>query len=72
MKEIIRAIRRDKVLNLIEDESIKSDFENNKIKCSKCEAIITLDNIGAIKKENGQIFFICDNYTCINLQRIAE
>ncbi|MBL7086097.1 MAG: hypothetical protein ISS28_03195 [Candidatus Cloacimonetes bacterium] len=40
-------------------------FVNGKISCEKCSKIITYDNLGILKFENGKIIFICDDPKCI-------
>lgn len=65
MKDIIKAARRDRISNLIEDIPTRLSFENNEILCSKCNVKLTKDNVGGIKKEKGKIIFFCDKHECL-------
>lgn len=65
MKEKIKAARRDKIIELIEDEEIKVKLQNGQILCEKCKIAITKSNIGSIKIENGKYIIICDRIDCI-------
>jgi hypothetical protein len=39
---------------------------DNKRRCVCCNKIITLNNFGAIFRDNKEYFFICEDYTCLS------
>jgi hypothetical protein len=49
------------LLSIGELENIKA----GKHKCHSCGVIITLDNLGAIFRENGKYYFLCNENKCL-------
>jgi uncharacterized protein YhfF len=43
---------------------------NGQIKCAVCSKTITVDNLGAVFEEKGQILLVCDDLKC--LERMKE
>ena len=57
----IPAIHDKDLLLILKELDLLDEINDKKIKCSNCDEVITIENIGALKKENNQISLICDN-----------
>jgi len=64
-KIAINLLFKENLKEFLEQLKIYEKFINNKIKCEKCKRIVTSNNLGLIRIENGEILFICNYYDCM-------
>jgi len=69
-KKTLNAIHERDIEDFLEKLGIKEDFNNNKIKCKFCDAIVNKENIYSLFRESGAIKLVCDNPKCINKMMI--
>jgi len=52
--------------NLVESLGIKTKIENGDFLCRFCNVQITLENLGSIQKDVGELRFTCTNLECLS------
>jgi len=65
-KKEIEAIYDQDLPKLFANLGIADDFTEGKLHCMCCGEVITLNNIGAISTENGEINFCCSDLLCLS------
>lgn len=66
----IPAIHDKDLISILEELDLLKKIETKKIKCSNCNQLITVNSLGALKKEKEEILIICDNPECIASQSL--
>lgn len=64
----IPAIHDKDLLLILEELHLLEKINDKKLNCSNCNEVITIENLGALKKQNDKILIICDNPECIAKQ----
>jgi len=65
-KKEIEAIHKQDLRTFLVNMKLITDFEEGKIKCAFCKAVIQENNFGAIFSENKKIQFSCSNLKCLS------
>jgi len=63
-KKELKAIHMTDLSKLLESLNLLDDFNNEEIKCSICNDVITNSNIGSVKKLEDGILFTCNKVSC--------
>jgi len=61
----LRAIHDDDLEIFLRDLGVLQDIIEGKVRCSVCEGIIRLANIGAVYPVSGSVKVLCDAPACI-------
>jgi hypothetical protein len=64
MKEHIRAIHNDEVVNFFRSIGLLSDLEDGKLSCEICSDPLTVASFQAAAKLNGKLIFCCNRPSC--------
>lgn len=64
-KIIVDLLFEEYLEEFLERFDIYEKFIGNKIRCEKCNKIVTSKNLGLIKIKNGEIGFVCNDPECI-------
>jgi len=64
-KTIIQAIHENDIEKILHDLKIFDDVQNGKFKCSVCNELMNINNIGSIRSKGGSIILCCSQIDCI-------
>ncbi len=64
--ECLQAVHDDDLLSLLKSLGVEKNILSGECVCNVCGKIITLENLGAIVPQDGNITFVCDDLNCIN------
>lgn len=64
-KEKIKAVYEDDLISLLSSLGILEKIRNGELKCEKCCSIISIENIGLIKKVDRRLIILCDDSNCL-------
>lgn len=62
----LKAVHTTDLSNILQKLKMSEQFNQGKILCTICNDVITLENIGSLKKISGNIVFTCNKSTCYN------
>jgi hypothetical protein len=62
----LKAVHTTDLSGIFEKLGLSENFNQGKIICNFCHDVITLENIGSLKKLSGEIIFTCNKSTCYN------
>lgn len=66
----LKAVHDDDLESLLSSLGYFERVSHGECQCAFCGTVITLENLGAIVPQNGEIVFSCDSTGC--LQRMIE
>jgi hypothetical protein len=61
----VKAIATDEIALFLSKAGVLDEVEKGYIRCAKCDSIITLQNIGMIKRKEDKLLIFCDNEQCV-------
>lgn len=64
-KEVVRAIYHKDVANFFKSMGLSEKLAQGELRCSICEAMITLGNFKAVVRKSNKLLFCCDKEPCI-------
>jgi hypothetical protein len=64
MNTALRAVHRDELRDYLSHLGILQDVESERVHCGRCGAIMTLNTIGRISMQNGQLVITCMSEAC--------
>lgn len=70
--ECLQAVHDDDLLSLLKSLGVEKNILSGECVCNVCGKIITLENLGAIVPQDGNITFVCDDLNCINAIDIIQ
>lgn len=60
----IPAIHVRDIADVLQQYSQKADFENGMLKCTECSSVLTLENLGSMRKLGDKLVFTCNSIQC--------
>jgi len=64
-KEVIKAVHKDDLEELLHSLKIFDEVIKGKMKCKFCKTVITPDNLHSIFPHSGNIQLVCSDLNCV-------
>lgn len=64
-KEKIKSVHDEDLERLLEKLGLSSKLRHEKLKCTFCKTIITLENLHSLFPQSGSIKLVCDRVECV-------
>jgi hypothetical protein len=62
---VLKAVYDERLEKFLEKLGLLDKIEKGLQKCHRCDRIITLENFGSVKKQNGELIVFCNHPECI-------
>lgn len=66
-REVISAVHDNDLQEYLSSIGILRKLELNEYHCAFCEAIVNLENIGAVFSKDGEIYVTCEQPKCTSM-----
>lgn len=60
MKYLLRAVHRQELENFLKKAGLFDMLLSGKAECSVCSSKVSIENLGAVGKQEGAFVFVCD------------
>ena len=62
--KVIPAIHANDLVGVLQKYNLMDDIKNGLRKCTECSKKLTLDNLGSMRRLDGELVFTCNNVLC--------
>ena len=62
--KVIPAIHANDLIGVLQKYDLLDGIERGLRKCTECSKILSLNNLGSLRRRDGKLVFTCDNILC--------
>ena len=64
VNKVIPAIHANDLVGVLQKYNLLHDIQNGRSRCTECSKILTLDNLGSMRRRDGKLVFTCNDILC--------